>query len=64
MDTKTTTANQVREVFVRLLGAWIERPRRWAGRSHAIVAVPPIERTRRMTKPGSRPCARRDVFLL
>jgi Helix-turn-helix domain len=36
---------------------------RVAGRSHAMVAVPPIERMRRMTKPGSRPCGPRSAFL-
>jgi hypothetical protein len=33
-----------------------------AGRSHGMVAVPPIERMRRMTKPGSRPYGRRTAF--
>ena len=28
-----------------------------------MVAVPPIERMKRMTKPGSRPCGRRSAFL-
>ena len=34
-----------------------------AGRSPAMVAVPPIERMKRMTKPGSRPCGPRSAFL-